>query len=281
MGISMAYHLCVAPDHDTFESSVLNSIETKRDGGELLKIGGVHVASSLAEPPPSALATATTVLAVEAGTAIEQEVGATPGAASLAEGFRLSSVVGRDSAEHTVVHGHDNGRPSKSSCSPSSDENAKAGQGIRNLAQGERDEEDEYAGVKGAEINSRRSPVSDGKDSRRGGIDASALQGLGEAAAVGESVSSVDDEEEDDGDDWGEVQVRADTALELRCISRWHICYSFRCREFGFARATRPPESSTLRPTHDVFGSLYRWRFLAFSAIVLRTSTRSMCFVCS
>lgn len=32
MGISVAYHLCVAPDHDTFESSIVNSIETKRDG---------------------------------------------------------------------------------------------------------------------------------------------------------------------------------------------------------------------------------------------------------
>lgn len=31
MGISLAYHLCVAPDHDTFESSIVNSIETKRE----------------------------------------------------------------------------------------------------------------------------------------------------------------------------------------------------------------------------------------------------------
>ncbi|CAM9134782.1 unnamed protein product, partial [Scytosiphon promiscuus] len=31
MGISIAYHLCVAPDHDTFESSVVNSIERKRE----------------------------------------------------------------------------------------------------------------------------------------------------------------------------------------------------------------------------------------------------------
>lgn len=29
MGISVAYHLCIAPDHDTFESGVVNSIENK------------------------------------------------------------------------------------------------------------------------------------------------------------------------------------------------------------------------------------------------------------
>ncbi|CAM9743159.1 unnamed protein product [Ectocarpus sp. 4 AP-2014] len=32
MGISVAYHLCVAPDHDTLESSIVNSIEAKREG---------------------------------------------------------------------------------------------------------------------------------------------------------------------------------------------------------------------------------------------------------
>ena len=47
MGISVAYHLCIAPDHDTFESSIVNSIEAKREERRLERAA---VAAATASP---------------------------------------------------------------------------------------------------------------------------------------------------------------------------------------------------------------------------------------
>lgn len=147
MGISVAYHLCVAPDHDTFESSIVNSIEAKREGGHSSGHANTCFDGNAAKDGVK--------MAGRRGTG-----------QTVQDSCRSSSSV------------TDSNTSSDSDSNSNNDSNSNSNSDSNNNSNSDSDRQEERAG----------------EESERGGRSCS-----GEATR----------REQNDGDDWGEVQVRA------------------------------------------------------------------------
>lgn len=198
MGISIAYHLCVAPDHDTFESSIVNSIETKREvererleaaansGRSSSRSGSGSGSGGCRESPPSSncrdCETSSSSSSRDGGSS-----SALPGASAVDVRERSNGGGGGGDESDAAAHASNAPRGEESGAESTGEITTTAAS---------------MAPASGCDRHSHRDSEAGGGDFADEGAKAKGCPG-----ALGGSAVGKGGEKEPYGDDWGEVQV--------------------------------------------------------------------------